>query len=314
MKKALAAVMGFLLLSCLIVGQTLAADAKAGKKITFTKYPGLKLGFTTVVFARSGLGPTLENAIAFIDYASEQGYAWIEIRDPNGVLTVAECKAINAYAILKKVELAYASNRGPLDNDYWQVVGNSWRNASEFIKGTRTVRVVDSNSEFAKDAKKMAWTEEEFKAALKTHNDAAKGIKDVGLQLVVENANLPVLGPFGFEAFMTATDKAVGYQLDTANMFCVSKVRTDPKEAERVLRKFASRIFYSHLKSSANGVCQPVLGDNELDIGTILSILAQNKKPYIALELAQAATVDEQKANLEKSLAYLKGKGFITIK
>jgi sugar phosphate isomerase/epimerase len=314
MKRAFTIIMGVLLLSCLIVGQTLAADAKTGKKIVFTKYPGLKLGFTTVVFARSGLGPTLENAVAFIDYASEQGYAWIEIRDPNGVLTVAECRAINAYAILNKVELAYAANRGPLDGDYWQVVGNSWRNALEFTKGTRTVRVTDSNSEFGKDPKKTAWTEEEFTKALKTHNDAAKGIKDVGLQLVIENANLPVLGPFGFEALMASTDKAVAYQLDTANMFCVSRVRTDPKEAERVIRKFAPRIFYTHLKSSVNGVCQPILGDNELDIATILSILAQNKKPYIALELAQAETVDEQKANLEKSLEYLKSKGFITIK
>jgi sugar phosphate isomerase/epimerase len=289
-------------------------NAVAGKKISFTNYPNLKLGFTTVVFMRCGLGPSLENALVFIDYASDRGYAWIELRDPNGILTVAECKAIAAYAKDKKIEMAYAANRGPLDADYWQVLGNSWRNASVFAKGPKTVRVVDSNAEFGKDPNKKAWTGDEFKKALETQNGAAKGIKDQGLQLVIENANLPVKGEFGFEAFMEATDKAVGFQFDTANMFAVSRVRTDPKDAEQVFKKFASRIHYTHLKTSVNGVAQPVLTDNELDLGMIFSVLGKNKKNYIAIELAQAETFDEQKTNLEKSLEFLKGKGFITVK
>lgn len=291
-----------------------AGNAMAGKKITFTSYPNLKLGFTTVVFMKCGLGPSLENALTFIDYASDQGYAWIELRDPSAVLTVPECKAIAAYAKIKKIEMAYAANRGPLDADYWQVLGNSWRNASVFTDGPRSVRVVDSNTEFGKDPNKKAWTEDEFKKALETQNSAAKGIKDQRLQMVIENANLPVKGPFGFEAFMAATDKAVGFQFDTANMFAVSRVRTDPKDAEEVFKKFASRIRYTHLKSSINGVAQPVLTDNELDLGMIFSVLAKDKKNFIAIEVAQADTFDEQKANLEKSLAYLKSKGFITVK
>jgi sugar phosphate isomerase/epimerase len=210
--------------------------------------------------------------------------------------------------------MAYATNRGPLDGDYWQVLGNAWRNASVFRNGPKTVRVVDSNSEFAKDPNKKAWTEGEFKKALETQNNAAKGIKDQGLQLVVENAFLPVKGQFGFEAFLEATDKAVGFQFDTANMFAVSKVRTGPKDAEQVFKKFASRIHYTHLKTSVNGVAQPVLTDNELDLGMIFSVLGKNKKNYIAIEVAQAETFDEQKANLEKSLEFLKGKGFITVK
>ena len=72
--------------------------------------------------------------------------------------------------------------------------------------------------------------------------------------------------------------------------------------------------LYTRLKSSVDGVCQPVLGDNELDNEIILSILAQNKKTYVAIEVAQVKSVDEQKANLMKSLEYLKSKGIITIK
>jgi len=314
MRRALLTILGIFLLSCLIVGQPLAADVNTGKKIRVTKYPGMKLGYLSAIFLTAGMGPTLENELALIDLASEQGFAWMEIRDPNAALTVAECRAINAYGILKHIELSYAINKGPLDSDYPQVIEKALKNAAEFTKGPRTIRVPESNMEFMNDPKKMAWTEEEFKKALQIQYDVAKKAKTVGLQFVNENANLPVSGPYGFEAYMDAADKIIGWQLDTANMFCISKMHTDPKESDRVIRKFASRIFYTHLKSSVNGVCQPVLGDNELDNAIILSILAQNKKNYVAIEVAQVKSVDEQKANLIKSLEYLKSKGIITIK
>jgi sugar phosphate isomerase/epimerase len=304
------------ILLCMVLLFFLATThAFAGQQISFTKHPNLKLGFTTVIFAKCKMGPTVPNIMTFIDYAGDQGYAWIEIRDPDAVLTVEECRLLATYAKNKDVEIAYASNRGPLDADYWQVLGNAWRNAAVFKQGPGTVRVIDSNSEFMKDPKKMAWTEDEFKKAIAVQNSAAKGIKEQGLQLVMENANLPVKGKFGFEQYFGATDKVVGLQFDSANMFCVSKVRTNPKDAEKVFRKFAPRIYYVHLKSSVNGVAQPVLTDNELDIPMFLSVLAKNKKPYVAIELPQADTdtFEGQKANLQKSLDYLQRKGIIKI-
>lgn len=292
-----------------------ATPAFSGQKITFTKHPNLKLGFTTVVFSKCNMACNVSNVMTFIDYAGSQGYAWIEIRDPDGTLTVDECKAIAAYAKNKDVEIGYATNRGPLDADYWQVLENSWRNAFVFKSGPRTVRVVDSNSEFSKDPTKKEWTEAEFKEALSVQNSAAKNVKGKDLQLVIENASLPVLGAYGFEKFFDATDKVVGIQFDTANMFSASKVRTKPKDVERVFRKLAPRVYYTHLKSSINGVAQPMLTDNELDIPMLLSVLARNNKNYLAIELAQANgnTFEGQKANLEKSLDFLKKKGIIKI-
>ena len=296
-----------------VAGQSLAVDA-AAKKITFTKYPNLKLGFLSASFGPAGIGPSLENAKMLIDFGKEQGFSWMELRDASAALSEADIKAISKYAESKKIEIVYASNRGPLDADYWQVLANAKKNAVYFKKGTRTVRTADSGAEFGKDPNKKAWTEEEFKKAVAVQNKAAKEVKAAGLQLVVEHANLPVLGVYGYEAFADATNKAVGLQLDTANMFCVSRVRTDPKEAERVIRKIAPRLYYTHLKASVNGVCQPVLTDSELDFGVIFGILAKNKKNYIGIELVGAKTVEETKANYIKSLEYLKNKGYITIK
>jgi len=282
-------------------------------KIVFIKYPDFKLGFTTTIFTKSGYGPSLENEIKFIDYASDKGYAWIEIRDANGILTVNECKAIAAYAKEKNLEIAYATNRGPLDGDFWQVLGNAWRNGSVFTKGPRSVRTVDGgNTEFVNG--KAAWTDTDFKKAIEIQTNALAGIKDQGLTLMAENANLPVIGPNGMEAFFDAIDPSFGFQFDTANMFAISKVRTDPKDAERVIRKLAPKIVYTHLKSSVNATQMPTLVDNELDFAVIFEILAKNKKNYIAIEIAQVETYEEQLANLEKSVDYLVKKGFVSIK
>jgi sugar phosphate isomerase/epimerase len=314
MRRALRVMLVAACLVLLVAGQSLAADAP-GKKITFTKYPNFKLGFLSASFGPAGIGPSLENAKMLIDFGKEQGFAWMELRDASAELSADDIKAISKYAESKKIEIVYASNRGPLDGDYWQVLGNSWRNALLFKKGTQTVRMADSGDEFGKNPQKKAWTEDEFKKAVDTTNKAAKGIKGVKLNLVVEHANLPILGPYGFEAFVDATDKkVVGLQLDTGNMFCVSRGPADAVEVERMIRKVAPRLYYTHLKASVKGVCQTVLTDSELDFGVIFEILAKNKKNYIGIELVGAKTVEETRANFVKSLEYLKDKGFITIK
>jgi hypothetical protein len=73
----------------------------AEKKIVLNKYPDLKIGFLTMNFLRV-FPVTLENSKKLIDFASDQGFAWIELGDPNAVLTLAECKQIAEYARAKK--------------------------------------------------------------------------------------------------------------------------------------------------------------------------------------------------------------------
>lgn len=285
----------------------------AAQKITFTKYPELKLGFTTVIFTKCKMDPTLDNAKAWIDYASEQGYAWIELRDPNGALPVEAAKEVAAYAQAKNIEMGYATNRGPNDADYWVVLGNAWRRALLFENGPKTIRTLDANTEFAKDETKTAWTEAEFKKALDIQNNAAKAMQEMGLQLVIENANLPLVGQYSLDELLTAADPSVGYQLDTANMFAVARTKADPKDAEAFLKKHIGRLQYTHLKTSVDNAQNPVLADNPLPFETVFQILSENQKPYIAIELGQVESCDDQKANLQKSLEYLQSAGFITI-
>jgi hypothetical protein len=94
-------------LMIIVVVLLVTGNAFAAQKIAFTKYPELKLGFTTVVFTKCKMGPTLDNAKALIDYASAQGYAWVELRDPNGDLTVEQCYEISEFGISYFMEIVF---------------------------------------------------------------------------------------------------------------------------------------------------------------------------------------------------------------
>jgi hypothetical protein len=114
------------------------SGAMAADKIVLKKYPELKMGFLNVNFVKQWpLG--VESAKKAIDFASQQGFWWIEIRDPYATLTLAESKELAVYAKQRDVEVAYAMNIGLLDPNFWEVFSRGLANAAVF-DGPRTIR------------------------------------------------------------------------------------------------------------------------------------------------------------------------------
>jgi sugar phosphate isomerase/epimerase len=289
----------------------LGSGAMAADKIVLSKYPELKMGFLNVNFIKQWpLG--VESAKKAIDYASEQGFWWIELRDPYATLTLAECKALAVYAKQRDIEVAYAMNIGLLDANFWEVFSRGLANAAVF-DGPRTIRTAGPGLEFATNAKKTHWTFSELQKAVRTANQAANLAKAVGLQYVVENGLEAIKGDgvssFGTVELFGNANSNLGFQLDTGNFFCVSRVWTKPEDAQAFIEKYGSRMGYMHLKtSSQEHKVQPVLGDNELDFDIIFAIAAKNKRPYVGFELDQPATLEQAFENHKKSVEYLRGK------
>ena len=286
----------------------LGVSAFAGETIKLKKYPDLKIGFTTANFLRA-LPVTLENTKKLIDFASDQGFSWIELRDPNAVLTLAECKEIADYAKSKNVQVGYAMAVGLMDANFEEVFSRGVANAAVF-EGPRTARASCGGNEFNIDPKKTAWTLAELNALVVAANKAANQAKAMGLQYATENANEVIKGDgltsFGITEFFANTNPNVGLQFDTGNFFCVSRVLTKPADAQTFLEKYIGKLAYIHLKtSSPEHKPLPVLGENELDFNVILSLMAKNGVPWVAIELAQAATVEECYDNHKKSIDYL---------
>ncbi len=297
--------------SLLLCVAFMESRAMAADKVVLKKYPELKIGFLNVNFAKQWpLG--FESAKKAIDFAREQGFAWIELRDPYATLTLTECKELAAYARQRGVEVAYGMNVGLLDLNFWEVFSRGLANAAVF-DGPRTIRTAGPGLEFATNEKKTHWTFGELQKAVEVANQAGNLAKAFGLQYIVENGLEAIKGDgvssFGTVELFGNANSNLGFQLDTGNFFCVARVWTKPEDAQAFIEKYGPRMGYMHLKtSSKEHKVQPVIGDNELDFDIIFGIAAKNKRPYVGFELDQPATLEQAIDNHKKSVQYLQGK------
>jgi sugar phosphate isomerase/epimerase len=304
MKKLLAMVT-VSILAVVFLGSSLFA----AEKIVLKKYPDLKIGFTTQNFLQA-LPVKLENAKKLVDWANNQGFAWIELRDPSAKLTLNECKELAAYAKGKKIEVSYAVQVGLMDPTFWEIFYRGVANAPVF-DGPKTLRSLAAGSEFGVDPKKKAWTLGELYKAVRTANKAANIAKSKGVQYVMENSFEPIKGDgitsFGATEFFANANSNVGWQMDTANFFAVSRVYTKPEDAKAFLEKNIGKLYYTHLKSSnKEHKTTNVLEENELEFDTIFGLLAKNKINYVAFELNQQPKLEDCQNNHIKSVEFLK--------
>ena len=299
--------------SALVIGVYSDATAQSAKaKIILKKYPAFKIGLLANDFIKP-LPLSKDNMKKVMDWASANGFAWIEIRDPNATLTYAECKELAAYAITKKIEVIYALNIGPLDPQFNEVFYRGCANAALFAaNGPRVIRSSLPGPEFNADPKKSVWVKDEFDKMLAIVNNAANVASSFGLTFVLEHAYEAQQGDgtstFGIVEVLTKGNSNIGSQYDLANFFAVSRAPVSPDAAKWYFDKFAYKTGYVHVKTSKKGVVQDVLSDNDLDFGVIFDILAKAKIYYLGIELPQQATFEAEAKNILKSVDYLKSK------
>jgi sugar phosphate isomerase/epimerase len=305
-KKSFALMIVTMFLVVLFAGATVFA---ADKSIVLSKYPNLKIGFTSQNFSK-WLPPTATNLKTIIDYASQKGFAFIEIRDPAAALSLSDAKDVAAYAKQKNVELIYAMGVGALDENYFEAFSRGLANAIA-LDGPKIVRTGANGNEMNIDPKKQFWTAAEFAQIVQNLNQAANTAKTFGMTLLVENANeglqgdgvttygiADLFGPKGINA-------NVGFQLDMANFFCVSRVENAPSDVQAFFQANVKKMGYSHLKTSKLHKPQQYLDGNELPFEVYFSSLAKYGKVYVAIELANADTLQDEYANTQKSVDYL---------
>jgi sugar phosphate isomerase/epimerase len=281
-------------------------------RIRFVRYPRLKLGFTTQNFINS-TKVSVETTKKLIDYADQGGYHWIELRDPDVTLTVEQCRQIGDYAKGRRIEIAYASQRGLLDPDFMTVFERALPNAAVFT-GPGTIRALLAGKNFTDPAKK-GLTAAELEQSIAVADQAAKLAGQHHLQLVVENASEPLFADgvklYGLTDFFQRADSDVGWQLDTGNFFAGAKDKPSPEQVEEFINLHADNLFYAHVKSVRNGEVLPSLGDHVLDFKTIFSIVSDFRVQYLAIELPSDKDERQNYRNLDLSLDYLQKKSLI---
>jgi sugar phosphate isomerase/epimerase len=286
-------------------------DAASTAKIVLKKYPNFKIGILANNFIKP-LPLTKDNMKKIMDWTSENGFAWMEIRDPKADLTYAECKELAAYAVAKKIEIIYAMGIGFLDPQFDEAFYRGCANAALF-PGPKIIRTSAPGPEFSADPKKSTWTKEEFDKLIGVANNAANVARLLGLKLVIEHAFEAMQGDgsssFGMAEIQTKGNTNIGSQYDTANFFAVSRAPVSPEAAMGYFEKFAKKTHYVHLKTCGKDqVVTDSITDHIFDLGVLFDILAKVKCNYLGIEIPQKAKFEEVQENLRKSVSYLKSK------
>ena len=299
-----------LLVACLFIIVLFGVSASAADKpIVLSKYPNIKIGFTSQNFSK-WLPPTALNLKTIIDYASEKGFVFIELRDPSASLSLSDAKEVAAYARQKNIEVIYAMGVGGLDTNYFEAFSRGLANAMVF-DGPKFVRTGANGNEMNLDPKKQFWTAAEFAQLVQNLNQAANTAKTFGYTLYVENANEGLAGD-GIATFGTANlfgpkgvNANVGFQLDMANFFCTSRVVSSPNDVQNFFEANVKKMGYSHIKTSKNRTPQPFLDGNELPFDVYFLSLSKYGKVYVTIEHANADTLENAYVNHQKSIDYL---------
>jgi sugar phosphate isomerase/epimerase len=279
------------------------------------KFPGVKLGFSTQNFLNC-MPVGVDNLKALLDFASGEGYAFIELRDPAADLSPEDCKVLADHAGEKDIEVIYEMHMDLFNPGFEEVFDRALRNTASFGK-PGILRSIMSWSEFAADENKTGWTAHELDYLASRADKYAAQARKLNVQFVLENIIEPWFGNdggYGLDDFFQETS-GIGLQFDTANPFLPSCRRVaDPDDVAEHLVQIADRWITTHLKSGKNGTFQPVLDENPMSFQKIFGLMSQNKVQYAALELL---SIDDKQAcfdNHHKSIEYLASLGIVEVK
>lgn len=285
------------------------------KQLVFKDYPNLKMGFSTQNFQKA-MPVNVKSLTEIIEYASNEGYQFIELRDNSAMLTVEECKELAGIAKKNKIDIIYEIHKNLLDTGYFEVFERGLANVL-VLRGPGILRTLISKSEFDADLNKKGWTKDELTKLSSLSDSCAQIAKAKNIQFIVENFNEPFFGDsstyFGLADFFTNTS-GTGLQYDVGNPFSkTSKERADPEKVAQYLSEMGKRWVTTHLKTVhvMGGSMQPVLTENPLLIEKVVVLMGQQDVLYAALELAPLADKKQCFNNHENSINFLKDKGIL---
>jgi len=278
------------------------------------QYSGVKLGFSTQNFLNC-LPVSVNNLKELLDFAADEGYAFIELRDPSADLSMEDCKVLAAYAKEKNVEVIYEIHKDLFDPGFKEVFDRALRNTAIFGQ-PGILRSIMSWSEFTADNDKTGWTDEELYHLASLADKCAAEAKKLNVQFVLENIIEPWFSNDGGHGLADLFEKTseIGLQFDTANPFLPScRGPADPDDVAEHLAQIVDRWFTTHFKCGKDGAFQPMLEENPMPYKQIFGLMSQNQVKYAALELL---SVDDSQAcfdNHRKSIEYLASQGILEL-
>ena len=285
------------------------------KSLKFTDYPDLKLGFSTQNF-QAAMKNNIQDLTEIIEYASSEGYQFIELRDPLATLTREECNVLAEVAQEKKIDVIYEIHKNLLDTGYFDVFQRGLANTVLF-PGPGILRTVISGSEFSTDPSKKGWIKDEFLLLVKMSDSCAAAARQKNVRFIVENFDESFFGDgtnyYGITDLLSRST-STGFQFDMSNMFRKpAREMAEPETVIRYMQSIGNQWITTHLKTVLvkGGDMQPILTKNPIPVEKVIELMGKQDVIYAAFELA---SVPEKKMcfdNHAASVQFLKEIGVL---
>jgi len=283
--------------------------------MVFNNYSELKIGFTTQNF-NLAMPNSVSNLKEIIEYASKEGFHFIQLRDDFASLTNEDCIEIAGAARKNNIQVFYEIQKNPLDTGYFRAFNNALRNLSHFSE-PRFLRVMVSNSEFVNDLNKKGWNEIEFSQLTRILDSCSLIADETNIRLIIENSNEAIFGEkdsyFGLNDLFANTEH-VGFQFDIGNPFRkASRDKADPDKVEQFLATLGHRWVSAHLKTILDfgGEMQVSLTENPLSIERVIELMGRQNVKYVSIEQKALPDKEECLRNHKTSIRFLRDLGVL---
>lgn len=280
----------------------------------------MKLGITTNIF-REPLASGEVNLGGLVDFAEDEGFLAIEVRDDEASLAVDNVQDFLKDAAAKGIDVSYAIANDMLHEDDRALVDRGVQRAALGGEGV-VLRLLASQSALAPSEKK-GYTADEVKQISATAREYAARAAEKGVFLAIEHAREPLWGDaktyFGLEDIFDALRESggvpvnLGITFDPANAVFKSlcKAPTEPEKVLEFLEAHSEYIALVHYKTTTGGEPTPVITDADIDNEALFAGLSKAYDGTVCLEIPSAGNLLECRANIERSLEYLRKVGLM---
>lgn len=251
----------------------------------------------------------LEDTLKTIEWAKENGFSWVEVRDKNVELTRCDVEKIRNLANKLGVRIHYAWDSNDMlkaGNDllFKKAIGNA------AVFGYDTVaRLTFANSVFSENPKACGFTKRQADLICEKIIHYNRFAKAAGVIPCYENALESLFDKGdekGFEHFLDRLGFIrMTFDMGNALNKAAGATYSSPKEAEDFYEKYGKKAPYIHFKTTKDGVMQEkMVMDADVDFEKYFRLIPEDA--WLCVEIPASENEVQTKENIIDALVSMK--------
>ncbi len=265
-------------------------------------------GLTTAVLLPF-FNDLLEDTLKAIEWAKENGFSWVEVRDKNVEFNRSDVEKIRNLAHKLGIRIHYAWDSNDMlkpGND--AVFKKAIQNAAVFGYDT-VARLTFANSVFLENPKATGFTERQADLICEKIIQYNRVAKAAGVIPCYENAwesLYDVRSEKGVEHFLSRLGfMKMTFDMGNALNKSAGAIYCSPKEAEDFYEKYKSKAPYIHFKTTIDGVMQPkMVIDADVNFEKYFGMMPDDA--WLCVEIPASETEAQTKENILDALCSMK--------